>query len=89
MNVGGHPKFQRAYNRRIASNRKLVRKFHERVDLFQNNPQNPLLNDHPLKGDKRGLRAFSISGDIRVIYRLIDDDHALFLDIGSHNQVYT
>ena len=88
MNVGGHPKFQRAYNRRIAKNKKLARKFQERLQLFQKNPQSPLLHDHALTGDKKGLRAFSISGDVRVVYELVDEDHALLLDIGSHNQVY-
>ena len=56
--------------------------------LFLDNPTYPLLNDHALKGDQSGRRSFSITGDIRVIYRKMDESTVLLLDIGSHNQVY-
>lgn len=47
-----------------------------------------MLNDHQLTGDLEGKRAFNITGDIRVVYRQIDEEAIEFLDIGSHNQVY-
>jgi len=47
-----------------------------------------LLKDHPLTGKKQGLRAFSITGDVRIVYHFVSDDFVEFLDIGSHNQVY-
>ncbi len=34
------------------------------------------------------LRAFSVTGDIRIVYFEINDESVLFLDIGTHNQVY-
>ena len=49
----------------------------------------PKLADHALKGHMKGLRAFSASWDLRIIYReeggfiLI-----ILLDTGTHNQVY-
>ncbi|MDO8609629.1 MAG: type II toxin-antitoxin system mRNA interferase toxin, RelE/StbE family [bacterium] len=49
--------------------------------------QNPLLKDHKLIGSLNGLRAFSITGDVRVVYRIEGDILELY-DIGSHNQVY-
>jgi len=45
------------------------------------------LHDHALTGKLAGKRAFSIAGDIRVIY-VEFDDFIVFLDIGTHNQVY-
>jgi addiction module RelE/StbE family toxin len=45
------------------------------------------LNDHPLTGKLKGLRAFSVGGDVRVVYQEAEN-YYLFLDIGSHNQVY-
>ena len=45
------------------------------------------LDDHALIGSMKGLRAFSIGGDVRVVYREADEYYE-FLDIGSHNQVY-
>jgi len=35
----------------------------------------------------KGLRAFSVGGDLRVVYRETEEYYE-FLDIGSHNQVY-
>jgi len=45
------------------------------------------LNDHALIGAMKGLRAFSVAGDLRVVYHETDDYYE-FLDIGSHNQIY-
>ena len=45
------------------------------------------LNDHGLVGKKLGLRAFAMSGDIRIVYAETEEAY-VFLDVGSHNQVY-
>lgn len=88
MKIKLHPKFEKSFQSRIASNKKLVRRTEERINLFIINPQNPLLRDHQLTGVKRGLRSFSISGDIRIVYMQVAKDEVMFFDIGSHNQVY-
>lgn len=46
-----------------------------------------ILHNHKLAGDKSGFWAFSITGDVRVVY-LKEGDDVLLYDIGSHNQVY-
>lgn len=48
--------------------------------------ENPI-NDHSLAGSLVGKRAFSITGDIRVIYHEADQYYE-FLDVGTHSQVY-
>lgn len=83
-----HPQFIKSYNKRVAKNIKLVKKVSERLKLFNEDPTNPLLKDHVLSGKKSHLRAFWITGDIRIVYLPISNEHALLLDIGSHNQVY-
>lgn len=88
MNIEFHPSFKRSYKSRIVKNKKLVEKTNERIKLFQQNQANPLLKDHALKGKKIGLRAFWVGGDIRIVYMPVSKNHALFLDIGTHNQVY-
>lgn len=88
MKVITHPVFKKNYRKRIASKRHLVKRFKERIKLFLKNRKDPVLRDHALIGKKINLRAFSIAGDIRVVYRLETQNRALFLDIGSHNQVY-
>ncbi len=59
----------------------------ERVNLFKKDWINLVLKDHGLTGRMQGLRAFSIAGDIRVVY-VETESYFEFLDIGSHNQVY-
>lgn len=79
--------FKKAYSKRVSYHKNLVSRFEERYDLFEENPTNPTLKDHALSGKLEGFRAFSITGDIRVVY-YIYDNVAYFVDIGTHNQVY-
>lgn len=88
MKIDYHKKFQKNYSKRIRSNRNIDRIFKEKLALFVENSNDPSLKDHTLTGKLKHLRSFSITGDIRVVYRLIGKDCVLFLDIGSHNQIY-
>ena len=74
--------FKKNYDKRIFPNEKLRKQAEERTSIFLINPK-----DHVLKGNMKPKRSFSVSGDIRIIY-LEYKNHYLFLDIGSHNQVY-
>lgn len=80
-------KFLKNYQRRILPYPKLNKKLSERLDLFINNPSDPQLKHHQLTGKKKSFRSFSITGDIRVIYKIESDVIRLY-DIGTHNQVY-
>lgn len=88
MKVKLHHLFEKSYKSRITPAKKLVLQTEERIALFKSNPKNPLLKDHGLTGTKKGLRAFSITGDIRIVYLPVSDTEVIFIDIGSHNQVY-
>ncbi|KKR78264.1 MAG: Plasmid stabilization system [Candidatus Curtissbacteria bacterium GW2011_GWA1_40_9] len=87
MQIKHHKQFSKNFSKRIASNPKLVAQFQSRLDLFIENSDDSLLRDHKLTGKLSTYRAFSISGDIRVVYRIVDNDLWLY-DIGTHNQVY-
>lgn len=80
-------KFIKNFDRRIANNAKLKKQFQERLELFLKSPQNPLLKNHKLVGARKYLNAFSVTGDIRVLYYQ-KEDVVYFVDIGTHNQVY-
>lgn len=88
MKIELHPDFKKSYKKRISNNPKLVLKTTQRINLFQDNSNNPILGDHQLKGSKNNLRAFSITGDIRIVYLKVSENHIVLLDIGTHNQVY-
>ena len=87
MKIEFYHGFIKSYKKRFGGNKKVKAKFVERTKLFQNNPTNPILKDHQLKGEKSNQRAFSVTGDIRVIYQ-ITRNIVYFVDIGTHNQVY-
>lgn len=82
-----HHSFIKSCAKRIAKNRKLGKQYEVRVDMFIAGQRGTPLNDHALTGDLQGRRSFSITGDIRVIYVELKDK-ILFLDIGTHNQIY-
>ena len=82
-----HKTFDKNFRTRITPNKKLMQQFEQRLGLFMQGTRGFPLDDHVLKGSMKGLRAFSVSGDVRVVYRETDEYYE-FLDIGSHNQVY-
>lgn len=88
MDIEYTGKFKKHFDKRIKPYPNLVNRFHERLKLFLELPQNPILKDHPLKGKRSEWRAFSITGDIRIVYVPMSKNYILFLDIGTHNQVY-
>lgn len=85
INITIDPYFKKIYFKRIKGNKKLENRVSERIKLFQQDPNNYFLRNHQLIGKSKGLCSFSITGDIRIIYKWIDEDEVLFLDIGSHN----
>lgn len=87
MEIKYHKNFRKSYLKRIAPNKGLERRFAQRLDLFLKSPQSPPLQDHTLKGNLENLRAFSATGDIRVVY-VRKGNTVYLLDIGTHNQVY-
>lgn len=80
------PDFKRNLQKRF-QNTPVEDKIKERIDMFLNDRSNPLLKDHPLKGEMGKYRSFSISGDIRIIY-FEEKNKIVFLDVGKHTQVY-
>lgn len=80
--------YLKSFKKRVRNNAKLVLKTRQRIKLFVENPQNSIIKDHQLTGDKKEFRAFWITGDIRIIYYPVSKNEVLFIDIGTHNQVY-
>ena len=68
--------------------KKIQKKFEERISFFIQNQFHPLLKVHPLRGNLLGLRAFSVTGDYRVTYRIVAHGTIKLIDIGTHAQIY-
>ena len=59
------------------------------INWFQKNPEDTRLNNHPLTKSLEGKWAFSITGDIRIVYEWVGKNTVRFLAIGGHIQVYS
>lgn len=79
--------FIKTFKKRFSHKPNIQKRFGERIKKFAKNPKDSLLLDHELSGKLQGYRAFSIAGDVRVVYHIYDNV-AYFVDIGTHNQVY-
>ena len=64
-------------------------KFAERVQLFLDEPNHPLLRIHELKGDMSPMKSMNIRGDYRALF-IIDTKKQLiiFYKIGTHSELY-
>lgn len=51
-------------------------------------PFDPRLRTHKLSGKLEGLWSFSVEFDVRVIFYFTEKDEAVFVDVGSHDEVY-
>ena len=57
------------------------------IQLFVNNPLNPKLRNHPLKGKYKSYRSIDVTSDIRALY-IQEEDQAIFDTVGTHSQLY-
>ena len=85
MNVVLHKRFVKMAAKLPPKNKmKMV----ERMALFAQDPTNRLLRVHGLNTPYGRSYSIDITGDIRAIYELIDDQTALFTHVGTHSQLY-
>jgi addiction module RelE/StbE family toxin len=87
MKIQYHRGFLKSYRKRILPYPKLEKQFKMQLEKLLKDSKDPSLRDHKLIGKRKNFRSFSVTGDIRVIYAIVDNNIWLY-DIGSHNQVY-
>lgn len=86
MEVKYHKKFNKRFYKLTP---KLRKKVAEKIELFKKDPFNPILRNHALTGALYERRSFSVTGNIRVIFKPYDNYVVVvMLDVGIHNQVY-
>ncbi len=68
---------------------KVKLQFGERLSLYLEDPQHPLLRVHGLHGAWEGYQSFNVNADVRVIFDIRDDGKTLYISIiGIHTQLY-
>jgi len=80
--------FRKAFKRKVRGNKNLELRFRDRVAIFQKNPFDPRLKTHRLSGQLQGFWSFSIDYDVRVVFSFIEQSRVLFVEIGTHEEVY-
>lgn len=58
------------------------------IELFKKNPDDTRLDNHPLIKRMEGKWAFSITDDVRIVYKWLSKTTVKFLAIGGHGKVY-
>ncbi|MDH4128849.1 MAG: type II toxin-antitoxin system mRNA interferase toxin, RelE/StbE family [Spirochaetota bacterium] len=87
MSVAFSSSFKKAFKKRV-SNNLLEEKFWLKLNIFINNPFDKSLRTHKLSGKLKDLWSFTVDYDLRVIFYFENDDNAIFIDIGTHDEVY-
>ena len=80
--------FNKSFKKKIKNDRSLENKFWEKLNIFLNDPYERSLKTHKLSGQLQDLWSFSIEFDVRVIFFFVDKSKAVFIDIGTHEEVY-
>ncbi|PIP31366.1 hypothetical protein COX24_04015 [bacterium (Candidatus Gribaldobacteria) CG23_combo_of_CG06-09_8_20_14_all_37_87_8] len=48
-----------------------------------------MLNNHPLRGNYVDYRSINITGDLRAVFKLINENEAIFVRVGTHSELYS
>ena len=85
MTIQYTPKFKKQYKKLP---HKIQRQFDRRLRLLFEDPNNPQLRIHPLKGAYGGYWSMNVSGDFRALYLKRGKRIIIFALIGTHSQLY-
>ncbi|WP_200817598.1 type II toxin-antitoxin system YafQ family toxin [Calothrix rhizosoleniae] len=58
------------------------------MEQFTKDLYNPSLKTHKLSDKLKDLWSFSVDYDERVLFYFTEDGNAVFVDFGSHDEVY-
>lgn len=85
MEIRTSPKFERQY-KKLSLDIKLRAEAKEKI--FVSDPFDPRLNTHKLHGKDREHWAFGVTRKIRIKFSFLGDNEVLYLEVGSHDDVY-
>jgi len=86
MNIVFHKDFEKQVKKSPAGIRVKIK---EKITLFRDDQFNIVLNNHALQGKFTGYRSINVTGDIRMIYKMLDLETAFFVKLGSHSKLYS
>ncbi len=81
MEIHYDPSFMRAYRKLPVE---IINTLEAKVEIFKNDPWDPVLRRHSLRGHLRGFSAFSITYRYRAMFKIVEG-RVVFVDIGTHD----
>lgn len=82
-------KFQKSFTKQFTklsiAKKQLVS---DAIELFSENPMHDSLRNHPLRDEWVSYRSITADDDLRLHYRVINKDTALFVAVGTHDELY-
>jgi len=82
--------FHRNFDKQIRKLRPAEReKLRSRLKIFLADPFDRQLNNHPLKGERADYRSINIGGDLRAVFKYVDTNRCIFVEIGTHGELYS
>ena len=88
IEIGFSSSFKKSFKKRIKGKTTLENEFWERIELFKIDPFHDSLRTLKLSGKLKNLWSSKVDFETRVIFLFVDENHALFVDIGTHEDVY-
>lgn len=85
MKIFFHKNFIRQFKKLSGKEQSQIK---QRLAIFLENPYAEILNNHALKGKYLNYRSINIKGDLRVIYKYLNEDECVFTLLGTHSQLY-
>lgn len=85
MNIFSTKKFKEEYNELPKNIREKAKK---QEKLFKNNPFYPSLHTEKLTPKSKEVWSFRIDKNYRIVFRFLDKDKVLFLNVGPHDWIY-
>jgi addiction module RelE/StbE family toxin len=82
-------KFQKSFTSQFKELSKTQKRLvTDAIELFTEDPMHDSLRNHPLKDKWANYRSVTADDDLRLHYRVINKDTALFVAVGTHDELY-
>jgi addiction module RelE/StbE family toxin len=86
MKIKAHKLFDKQYSKLRKNEQDRVK---NAIKTYLASPKSRQLRIHELKGEWSGFSSMSAGGDIRIHFKIIDENTVLFMAaLGSHSQLY-
>lgn len=88
INLTWNKSFERSLKKYIKKHPDQEPRIREKLERFTEEPFAPELRNHKLSGKLDELRSIVVDYDCRILFKFVDEETALLINIGSHEEVY-